>query len=66
MMFPAPGKYAVLFPGQYSAPDKVSMCLVDRHGVWRRENGMYMPPPKFVASDPRCALVCKPDLHKVQ
>lgn len=63
MIFPQPGSYGVLFYGQYGNTDKVLMCAIDRHGVWRRADGSFMPQPKFDPANARCALVCAPEVR---
>ncbi len=47
---------SVFFFGQYGQEDRFHACTEDRHGVWRRFDGMHMPPPKTING----ALVCAP------
>lgn len=46
----------VFFFGQYGQPDKIGMCREDRHGVWTRYHGQFMPAPKNING----VLVCAP------
>lgn len=46
----------VFFFGQYGQADRIKACAWDRHGVWRRFDGSFMPQPKLIDG----VLVCAP------